>query len=136
MPKGTLVSLLSGSRVHTRRDDRFPELTRQLPQNVLPQFLCLAEEFLVFDEEPVQFQRSVSIEPLPQDHVADVDRVGQSGVLSEFFQRRVWIIVIHDFYCSAGVPPNVWRASPSLITPTSFLPSTTVVTPSFLRDIS
>ena len=28
------------------------------------------------------------------------------------------------------------RRSPSLITPTSFSPSTTVVTPSFLRDIS
>jgi len=60
---------------------RYSSLPRQLLQNLFPQLLRLAEKLLRLDKLPVKFQRSVRIEFLAQNHVAHMDRVGESRVL-------------------------------------------------------
>src|SRR5206468_3063242 len=39
-----------------------------------------------------------------------MDRVREGGVFCQFFQRRIWIIVIHRFHCSAGMASTALRA--------------------------
>src|SRR5262249_11819360 len=63
----------------------------------------LAEEFLVLDKHPVQFKGAVRGQSLAENHVAHVNRVRQSRVFGKFFERRVGIVVVHAFHCSAGI---------------------------------
>src|SRR6266850_449133 len=54
---------------------RWEALRRQPPQNFFPQLLRLPEELLIFDKHPVQFNRLVGRQLMPQQHVADVHRI-------------------------------------------------------------
>src|SRR5580658_5427776 len=175
-------------------------LRRQLPQYLFSQLLRLAEKLLILHKQPVQLQSFIRRRMLAQNHVPHMHRVRQRRILSQLFQRRIGIIVIHKtslLYtnsvvhksCKCTIPSSFPRASttisdviffssikasavaanspaaivfgsrviaspavrsitslprfsssrrnsPSLTIPTSFSPSTTAVTPSFLRDIS
>jgi len=55
-------------------------LRRQALQDFLAQLLRFAEEFLVFDEDAVQFERLVGGELVAQHHVAHVDGIGQCRI--------------------------------------------------------
>ena len=60
----------------------------------LPSF-CVSPKFLVLDEHSVQLQRFVRSEFFAQQHVADVDWVGEIRFLSQFFKGRIGIVVVH-----------------------------------------
>src|SRR6202047_2284255 len=78
------------------------ELRCQARQDFLAQLLRLAEKFLVFEENPVQFERLVGVELAAQHHVADVDGIGQGGVLAEFFKGGRGIVVVHASHSIAS----------------------------------
>ena len=50
-------------------------------EQLLADFLQLAEALLVIHEEAIVFQRMVGIEMGAQHHIAQVDRVGQNGIV-------------------------------------------------------
>jgi hypothetical protein len=70
-------------------------LARQLFQDFLPQLLCFAEKFLIFEEEAVQFQRAIGREAFAQNHVADTHRIGEKGFFAKFFEGGSRIVVVH-----------------------------------------
>jgi hypothetical protein len=74
----------------------------QALQNLLTQFLRLAEKFLILDKDPVQLQRLIGREFVAQHHVAHVDRVGQCCIFRQFFKRDAGVVVVHALYCSAA----------------------------------
>ncbi len=53
-----------------------PQLCSELFQNFFPELLRFAEKFLIFDEEPVQFERLICGQLLPQNHVAHMHGIG------------------------------------------------------------
>jgi hypothetical protein len=69
---------------------------------LLAQFLRFAEKFLVFEEDPIQFERLIDRELVAQHHVAYVDGIGQSRVFSEFFQSGGGIVVVHEVILPLG----------------------------------
>ena len=70
-------------------------LRRQPPQDFFPQPLRFSEELLVFDEHPVQFDGLFRRELLPQQHIAEVDRIGEGRVFGKFFKGCGGIVVVH-----------------------------------------
>ena len=64
-------------------------------QNFLPQLLCLAKKFLIFDEQPVQFERVFGRETPAQNHIAHADRVGKDSFFAELFKGSSRIVVVH-----------------------------------------
>jgi hypothetical protein len=79
-------------------------LIRQLFQDFFAQLLRLSKKLLVFEKQPVQFQRSVGREAFAQNHVADAHGVGEDGVFAEFFQGSSGIVVVHGWNCSPAQP--------------------------------
>ena len=77
------------------------KLRCQAFQNLLAELLRFAEEFLVFDKDPVQFQRLVGAQFAAQQHVAYVDGVGQSGFFGQFFKSSRGIVVVHALHSIA-----------------------------------
>jgi len=67
----------------------------ELLQYLFPQLLHFAEEFLIFDEKAVEFERLVGGQLLAQNHVAHMHWIGQGGVFIQLFKRRIGIVMIH-----------------------------------------
>ena len=86
---------MHGGAEHLWPANKNKSLLSEFAQDLLAQLLCLAEKLLVLSEEPVQFQRLFRLESLAQHHVAQVNRVGQRSIITEFFESGGWIVVIH-----------------------------------------
>src|SRR5580700_3369344 len=57
-------------------------LPRELPQNLFPQLLSFAKNFLILKKQPVQLQRLIRRGMLAQNHVPHMHRVRQRSILS------------------------------------------------------
>ena len=68
---------------------------RELLQNFSTQLLGFREKFLVFREQPVQFERFFGFQPMPQEHVSNVDRIRQQRFFFDLFKGGGWVVVIH-----------------------------------------
>ena len=71
------------------------DLRRQPLKNFLAQLLRLAEELLILDKHPIQFNRLIRRQLTPQQHVADMHRIRQRRFFRQFFQRGRGIVVVH-----------------------------------------
>ena len=73
------------------------ELRRQPLKNFLAQLLRLAEELLILNKHPIQFNRLIRRQLMSQQHVADVHRIRQRRFFRQFFKRGRGIVVVHPF---------------------------------------
>src|ERR1019366_1270307 len=64
-------------------------------EQLLADFLQVAKALLIVDKEAIVFQRMFSIEVSAQHHIAQVHRVGQDGIVVQFFEGGGWVVVIH-----------------------------------------
>src|SRR5579863_8496803 len=63
---------------HDKGQEGFRSSPRQLFQNFLSQLLSLAKKLLILDEQPIHLQRFVRRQAFTQNHVAHVNRIGES----------------------------------------------------------
>src|SRR6266436_9411651 len=98
---------IKGAAREERASESGASVSSEFSQDLLSQLLRLAKELLVFGEQAVQFQRLFRLQPVPQDHIAKADGVGQQGFLVQFFESSMGIIVIH------GVPSPDFIVAPA-----------------------
>ncbi len=70
-------------------------LFRETLQNLSAELLRFAERLLVFDENPIQFQRLVCGQLVAQHHVTHVNGIRQRSIFRQLFEGSLWIVVVH-----------------------------------------
>src|SRR5579862_9765539 len=82
-------------------------LSRKLLQYLFAQLLRLAEKLLVLHKQPIQFERSVGVQFLAQNHIPHMYGVRQRCILVQFFQGGVRIVVVHQDIVLLDSPSTV-----------------------------
>src|SRR5215472_8647296 len=71
-------------------------LSGELLKNQLGQLLRVSKRLQIGLKFTVELQSLARLEPGPDDHVSDVDRVGEQRVFLKLLERGAWVVVVHN----------------------------------------
>src|SRR5690348_8820248 len=86
----------------------FADAGNETFENAFSQLLRFAELRQIFLEVAIQIESGGGFELVAQNHVAQMDRMREHGVIAQFFESCSGIIVIHNFLPANA---NIWHWS-------------------------